>query len=1443
MKKAEKQAEKASPAARPKHPLKSGVGKTLGKPAGDATEKSTILLDQTFEQSPIPMVLVSMPGAVVQIVNSAYRTLVGIADEPSRIGTSLIDAKFSFQYYSPDGKPVHADQLPLMKALSSKKTVHEEYRIVRKDGTQRRVMLNAAPIFNDRGDIIAGCLVMSDITDQKQAEEKMRESEERYRSLFENANEAIFVAQDDKLVFFNPKTLQLSGCSKEEMASTPFIEFIHPDDRDLIMDRYSRRIRGEGVPSRYTFRLIHKSGETRWVEISSIVITWQGKPASLNFLSDITLRMLTEEKLQASEERFRAIFNASFQFTGLLTTEGILIEANRAALDFAGITAEEIISRPFWEARWWRGNDARVQQLKEAIGRAAKGEFVRYEVELQGAGSTTMLIDFSLKPVFDFRGSVTLLVPEGRDISDRKRFEENLQKERDLLYAITEASPVGITFVDRRGQILFANRQAENILGLSRDEITQQTYNAPVWRITDDNGQPFPEAELPFRRVMATGKPVYHVQHAIVWPDGRRVLLSVNAAPLLDAEGRVDGMVAALEDITERKRIENALRVSEEQYRALIESSPDIIMRFDEEGRHLFVSENVKDVAGIPAARFIGRTHRELGFAEPLCSFFEKSIQQVFQSGAPFETEFTFDSSHGAIVFNWRLIPELATEWNVRSVMSICRNITAHRHAELEYKTLFNEMLDGFSLHEIICDDQGRPVDYRFLAVNPSFERMTGLKAVNIVGRTVRDIMPGTEQYWIDRFGKVALTGEPAYFENYAGEIGKYFEVKAYRPAQNQFACIFADITDRKLATEQLNQSHDLLAKLASLVPGVIYQYRLYPDGRSTFPYSSPGMHTIYEFSPEDVQEDATPVFGRLHPDDSDHVSNAIRESARTLQTFYCEFRVILPRQGLRWRWSQAHPERMADGGTLWHGIISDITERKLAWAAIRESEEKFSTAFEKAPILMIITSIEDGRIMDINDAVTKLTGFTREEAIGRKTHEMGWITPEERTHLVQELEETGSTEGREIEAQDRNGNKINCLVFRKVITIGGHKRMLTLAHDITDRKQAEAARLKLEDQLQQAQKMESVGRLAGGVAHDFNNMLGVILGRTQMALDRIDPSHPLHDDLAEIQKAAERSADITRQLLAFARRQTVTPILLDLNKTVSDMKKMLQRLIGENINLIWIPGRDLWPVRMDPGQIDQILANLCVNARDAIEGVGRVALETQNIVIDEASCAGQADFSPGDYVLLTVCDDGCGISPELNAHLFEPFFTTKEIGKGTGLGLATVYGIVRQNRGFITVESTPGQGTTFKIYLPRDMAGKDHVTAKTPERPEAQGHETILLVEDEPAILELTTIMLEGLGYAVLPAGRPGEAIRLAREHAGTIHLLITDVVMPEMNGRDLAKNLLSVYPDIKRLFMSGYTADVIAHQGVLDEGVHFIQKPFHKNELASKVREALDR
>ena len=423
-----------------------------------------------------------------------------------------------------------------------------------------------------------------------------------------------------------------------------------------------------------------------------------------------------------------------------------------------------------------------------------------------------------------------------------------------------------------------------------------------------------------------------------------------------------------------------------------------------------------------------------------------------------------------------------------------------------------------------------------------------------------------------------------------------------------------------------------------------------------------------------------------------------------------------------------------------------------------------------------------------------------------------------------------------------KNGEEYPLRLEARTIPYRGKKVRSVEFRDITEYKQYEAEHELLQKQLIQAQKMESIGRLAGGVAHDFNNMLGIILGYTELILEQIDDQQPYYFALNEIQQAARRSTELTRQLLAFARKQTVAPKVVNLNSIIQNTLTLLRRLIGEDIELEWLPAPDLGVTRIDPSQIDQILTNLCVNARDAIGNTGKVIIETHNRSFDEDYCAVHHDAAPGDYIMLAVSDTGCGMSPEIMSNLFEPFFTTKEMGKGTGLGLAMIYGVVKQNRGFLNVYSEPGKGSTFRVYLPRYNDEQQQLVRQPSDNPVTQGLETILLVEDEPMILTMTTAMLERLGYMVLPAGTPSKAIQLVREYSDTIHLLITDVIMPEMNGRELVKQVVQFQPDLKCLFMSGYTANVIAQHGVLEEGVNFIQKPFSHRELAAKVREVLD-
>lgn len=397
------------------------------------------------------------------------------------------------------------------------------------------------------------------------------------------------------------------------------------------------------------------------------------------------------------------------------------------------------------------------------------------------------------------------------------------------------------------------------------------------------------------------------------------------------------------------------------------------------------------------------------------------------------------------------------------------------------------------------------------------------------------------------------------------------------------------------------------------------------------------------------------------------------------------------------------------------------------------------------------------------------------------------------------------------------------------------------VARDITAQKHAETEHEKVESQLRQAQKMEAVGQLAGGVAHDFNNMLSVIIGYSEILLDEIPVDAPVYSRIQEINNAGKRSADLTRQLLAFARKQVISPKILDVNADIESMLKMLRRLLGENIELIFKPAPDLWKVKMDPSQIHQILVNLTVNSRDAISGVGKLIIGTCNTNPDKEFYKEHPDFMTGKYVMLSVSDNGCGMSKETLGRIFEPFFTTKKAGEGTGLGLATVFGIVKQNNGFINVYSEPGKGSTFKIYLPRHESGNAEKEEMKGKSRIMTGTETVLLVEDEAPLLKFAKAMLERLGYKVLTADSPSQAIAAAGDFNGRIHLLMTDMVLPEMSGRELSDKIILVRPDIKCLFMSGYTADVMAHNGILDEGIHFLEKPFTMDDLSKKLREAL--
>jgi len=524
--------------------------------------------------------------------------------------------------------------------------------------------------------------------------------------------------------------------------------------------------------------------------------------------------------------------------------------------------------------------------------------------------------------------------------------------------------------------------------------------------------------------------------------------------------------------------------------------------------------------------------------------------------------------------------------------------------------------------------------------------------------------------------------------------------------------------------------------------------------------------------------------------------------------------------------------------------VFRDISSEYRTAEAVRQSEELNRTIISCSPLPLFSIDL-DGYVRTWNAAAEKVFGWTAAEAVGQK---LPLIPPDKQKEFADNISRILQENGfmnKEFVRQKKDGTRIPISLSTAPIydDSGEAVGIMAVIEDLSEKKKLEEEQDRLREQLQQSQKMNAIGRLAGGIAHDFNNMMSVIIGYAELAQQELDSPERTAQYLQEIHKAAGRTSEITQQLLTFARKQTVRPKIIDLNRTIGSMLNMIRRLIGEDISVSWKPSEHLHSITIDPSQIDQILANLCVNARDAMHPGGTIIIETADTELDELYCAQHPGCPPGKYVMLSVSDNGCGMDKETVSNIFEPFYSSKESGNaGTGLGLSTVFGIVKQNSGHITVYSEPGKGTTFRIYFPASKEQKEQAGPSVSQSLPLGYGETVLVAEDESSILRLTAAMLKQLGYTPLPVSDPGTVLALAKDRDSKIDLLLTDVIMPDMNGRDLADQVRKLRASCRVLYMSGYTADVIAHHGVLDKDTVFLQKPFTMEELAEKVRAALD-
>jgi len=869
-------------------------------------------------------------------------------------------------------------------------------------------------------------------------------------------------------------------------------------------------------------------------------------------------------------------------------------------------------------------------------------------------------------------------------------------------------------------------------------------------------------------------------------------------------------------------------------FRVVAETATDAIITIDEKSVILFVNKAAERIFGYADSEMMGREVTML-MPDYLREMHRRAVGRYLQTGEkhiPWTavkltglrrngTEFPIEVSLGEHIHGKRRI----FTGIVRDISDREKAEALLRQSEEKYAKMVHSSPDAITLRSL--------PDRRYLEVNEGFTRLTGYSAEEVLGKT-----PGELNLWVEPEphrttlerveAEGQVSGEEFQFRTKSGEI-RYGQVSAVRVEMNGRQCMLSvthDITDRKRAEAELSQLASIVESSDDAIVGKTL------DGKIVS--WNAGAERIYGYAAREVV--GHPVSILVPSEQRDEIPQILERLKKDERIQHYET-VRVRKGGQRINVSVTiSPVKDAEGTIIGASAIArDVTDRKRVEEKLMESESQFRSLVHDAPHGIYRVTLH-GRLLQVNPALVKMLGYESEEELMRCNVEKDiYRDPEARQRLVGDYWQ--KQDFREVEAEWRrkDGKTIVVKMTGHPVLEKDHSLAYfeVFAEDITERRS-------LERQLLQSQKMEAIGRLAGGIAHDFNNLLGVILGHSDILDQQVGTSDRLRKSVEATRHAAERAAALTMQLLAFSRKQVIEPTVIDLNASVMEIEKMLHRVIGEDIELAIRLEPGLGRIKADPGQLSQVLMNLAVNSRDAMPNGGKLVIETANADLDDTYGRQHLGAKSGPHVMLAVSDTGMGMDSETLSHIFEPFFTTKETGKGTGLGLSMVYGIIKQSNGYIMAYSEPGRGTTFKIYFPRTEEGVSPVQKTEGEI--ATGTETVLVVEDEPALRELTCVLLEDAGYTVLESSGVEDAMEAAKDMQRKIDLLLTDIVMPRLDGRELASQMVSLRPNLRVLFMSGYTDDVIIHRGVLAQGTLLVQKPFTKRTLLRKVRETLD-
>ncbi len=1359
-------------------------------------------------------------------VNSAQSRKFGLSDPAQIVGKS--DADF---FSGEHARQALADEQEIIR--TGRPLLNVEEKETWPDGTVGWVLTTKLPMRDAAGRIIGTCGISRDITGRKRAEEAVRESERRFQTLANTSPVGIFRTDaQGQTTYVNPRWCQITGLSATDALGDRWLHAVHPEDREKLVQGWQAATQVQST-SKADYRFVHPDGTISWV-IGQAVPEKDDAGRIVGYVGTVT--DITERKqMELISTRLAAIIEFSDDAIIGKGLDGIITSWNKGAEKIFGFSADEMVGNSIMRLI----PADRPDEENHILEKINCGESVEhFETLRQTKDGRLIDISVTVSPIKDATGKVVGVSKVARDITERKQMERALRESQAFYHSLVDQLPAGIFRKDPEGRYMFVSpwfcrlkgMKAEKFLGKTAQEVAGS--EAAQQDATGRAVKYAAHGEDHHHLIMRTGKPIELVEEYAT-ADGQKQFVHAIKFPVINPGGKVSGTQGILFDITERKRAEGALRSSEERFRIAAETANDVIYEWDLKQSVEWLGK-IDDLLGYEPGEF-PRTMKSFA-ASVHPEDLERTmaaIQAHLDGRVPYAVEYRVRRKDG--VYRWwsargavaRTPDGKPTRW-IGSITDFTERKQAEERLTQEHD-LSEAILNNIPGLFYLITEKGR-----FLRWNRQLETVSGYSGEEIARMHPLDIVPAEHKGLVaEQILQVFKTGRSKVEANLLTKQGEqlpfYFTGgTVIVDGQPCLAGTGIDITERKQAEAAVRDSEAFLNTVIENIPHMIFVkdakelrfMKFNKAGQELLGYSLAELagKNDYDFVPKEM---------------ADHFTEQDRKVLRGQEVVDIpEDKVQTRDKGERILHTKKIPIFDKAGQLLYLlGISEDITERKQA----EEKLKLFRLLIERSNDAIEVVDSATGRFLDANESGCRALGYTRDELLSLTVFD---LMPEVNRALFDATNAQIKRAGHatlETLRRRKDGMTYPVEVSLSSVTLD-REYTVAIVRDITERR-------KLEAQFRQAQKMEAIGQLAGGVAHDFNNILGVIIGYGDLIAEDLEPDSPLRKYVEEIRHAAVRATGLTQQLLVFSRKKKVQLVVLDLNDTVKNLDKMLRRLIGENIEMMVVPGKEIGRIKADTGYIGQVLMNLAVNARDAMPNGGKLTIATDNVTLDENYTRTHTGIIPGDYVMLTVSDTGTGMTKEVKARLFEALFTTKPAGKGTGLGLATCQTIVQQSGGHIDVVSEVGKGTTFKIYFPRVDKPVEVAAGADQTGPLPRGTETLLIVEDEPSVRHLAWKVLETLGYHVLRANNGQDALQMVREHKGSpIRLVVTDVIMPRMGGKVMADWLKTTDPDLKVLFTSGYTDDAIAKHGVLEPGIAFLSKPYTPGILARKVRAMLD-